>query len=97
VKYLSVAPLKGRLLASPTNIRLGWKVSPGKNTLAYNEHLQIMTVKSFIALAPGANPPTAITLNSEVFKFFRILPQPKRIRLFCRGGPGVNCIKLFCL
>jgi hypothetical protein len=29
------APLNGRLLASPTNIRLGWKGLPGIKTLAY--------------------------------------------------------------
>jgi hypothetical protein len=27
-----------RLLASPTNIRLGWKGLPGTNTLAYYEN-----------------------------------------------------------
>ncbi len=35
VKHLSGAPLKGRLLASPTNIRLGWISLPRTNTLAY--------------------------------------------------------------
>ncbi len=34
VKYLSAAPLKGRLLALPTNIRLGWKRMTEANTLA---------------------------------------------------------------
>jgi len=33
----SDAPLKGRLLASPTNIRLGWKGFPGTTALAYYE------------------------------------------------------------
>jgi hypothetical protein len=33
MKHLSGAPLYGRLLALPTNIRLGWKGSPGTNTL----------------------------------------------------------------
>jgi hypothetical protein len=32
VKHLSGAPLKGRLLALPTNNRLGWKGLPGENT-----------------------------------------------------------------
>jgi hypothetical protein len=32
VKHLSSAPHKGRLLTSPTNIRLGWKGLPMKNT-----------------------------------------------------------------
>jgi hypothetical protein len=36
-KDLSGAPLEGRLLASPTNIRLGWKGLSGTNTLVYYE------------------------------------------------------------
>ncbi len=32
------APLQGRILALPTNIRLGWKGLPGKNTIAYYEN-----------------------------------------------------------
>jgi len=35
VKHPSGAPLSGRLLASPTNSRLGWKGLAGTNTLAY--------------------------------------------------------------
>jgi hypothetical protein len=35
---ISGASLKGRLLASPANIRLGWKGLPRANTLAYNEN-----------------------------------------------------------
>jgi len=35
VKHLSGAPLEGRLLALPTNNRLGWKDLPGANTLAH--------------------------------------------------------------
>ncbi len=34
-----VEHLKGRLLASPTNIKLGWKGLPETNTLAYYENL----------------------------------------------------------
>jgi hypothetical protein len=34
VKHLSGVPLQGRLLASPTNIRLDWKGLPRTNTLA---------------------------------------------------------------
>jgi hypothetical protein len=30
--YKTGAPLKARLLASPTNIRLGWKAMEGTNT-----------------------------------------------------------------
>jgi len=36
VKHLSGAPHQGRLLASPTNIRLSWKGLPETNTLAYS-------------------------------------------------------------
>jgi hypothetical protein len=39
VKHLSSAPLKGRSLALPTNIRLGWKSLPWTNTLTYYENL----------------------------------------------------------
>jgi len=35
VKHLLGAPFYGRLLALPTDIRLGWKCLPGTNTLAY--------------------------------------------------------------
>jgi hypothetical protein len=35
VRHLSGVPLKGRLLALPTNIKLGWKSLPGTNDLAY--------------------------------------------------------------
>jgi len=52
VKHLSGAPLYGRLLALLANIRLGWKRLPGTNALAYYEKLGLMTVKSFITLAP---------------------------------------------
>jgi hypothetical protein len=37
VTHLSDAPLKGRVLTLPTNIRLGWKGLPGTNALAYFE------------------------------------------------------------
>jgi hypothetical protein len=39
VKHLSGAPLWGRLLASTTNMRLGWKSLPRTNTLAYYKNL----------------------------------------------------------
>jgi hypothetical protein len=51
VKCLSGAPLKGKLLALTTNIRLGWKGLPGTNALAYYKKLYLMSVKSFITLA----------------------------------------------
>ncbi len=37
VAPISGAPLLGRLLTSPTNIRLGWKGLPGTNARAYYE------------------------------------------------------------
>jgi hypothetical protein len=36
--HLSGAPLHGRLIALPTNIKLGWISLPGTNTLAYYEY-----------------------------------------------------------
>ncbi len=43
MKQLSGAPLYGRLLALPTNIRLGRKGLPGTNALAYQEKLELIT------------------------------------------------------
>jgi hypothetical protein len=42
---------RGRLLASPLNIRLGWKDLSGANSVAYYENPKITAVKSFIGLA----------------------------------------------
>jgi len=54
--YLNEAPLRcstsGRLVGSPTNIRLGWKGLPGANILAYYENPLIAVVKSFIVQTP---------------------------------------------
>jgi hypothetical protein len=55
VEHLKEAPLYVRLLALPTNIRLGWKGLPGTNTLAYYEYSYITDVKVFIILGPGIN------------------------------------------
>jgi hypothetical protein len=44
--YPNEAPF--RLLALPTNIRLGWKGLPGTNALGYYENPKITAVKSFI-------------------------------------------------
>jgi len=38
LKHLLGVPLGGRLLAIPTNIKLGWKGLPGVNTPFYNEN-----------------------------------------------------------
>jgi hypothetical protein len=42
-----------KVLALPTDIRLGWKGSPWTNTTAYYKNLQITSVKSFITLGQG--------------------------------------------
>jgi len=52
-EHLAGAPLYSRLLASPTNIRLGWKSIPGTNTLAYYENLQNYGCKFFMVQAPA--------------------------------------------
>ncbi len=51
MKHLSGAQLYGRLLALPTNIRLGWKGLPGTNALAYYEKAQLTAIKCITTLA----------------------------------------------
>ncbi len=50
VEHLKGASL-GQALASPANIRLGYKGLAGTNALAYNEKSSLTAVKSFITLA----------------------------------------------
>jgi hypothetical protein len=52
VKHLSGAPFWGRLLASLTNNRLGWKGLPGTNAPAYYENSKITATEGFIGLTP---------------------------------------------
>jgi hypothetical protein len=47
VKHLSGAPLKGRLLALPTNNVLGWKGLQGANALAYSRKFVTYGRKKF--------------------------------------------------
>jgi len=54
MKPLSEAPLWGRLLALPTNIRLGCKSLQGTNTLAYYAKVKLRAPKNCI-LEPGPN------------------------------------------
>jgi hypothetical protein len=54
VKHLSGALFYGRILALPTNIRLGWKGLPETNTLITKVR-KLRTEKSFITLGPGPN------------------------------------------
>jgi hypothetical protein len=62
-----VKHLSGRLLASPTNISLGWKGLPGTNTQVYYENPKITAVKSFIVQAPGENPIKLFTDEIYIF------------------------------
>jgi hypothetical protein len=43
---------RGRLLALPTNIRLGWKGLQETNSLAYSKNSQFTVVKIFLTLTP---------------------------------------------
>ncbi len=46
------APLQGRRLSLPTDIKLGWKYLPGTNAPDYYKNLSNMAVKYFITLGP---------------------------------------------
>ncbi len=69
--------LEVRLLALPTNIRLGWEGLPGTNTLAYYERFVNYGRKSFIALVPDVKEPSSsvvtfiVHLNVGAIKRFR--------------------------
>jgi hypothetical protein len=47
------SPLKSRLLSSHTNIRLGWKGLPEKNTIAYYKNPYNTAIKSSLVQAPA--------------------------------------------
>ncbi len=51
--YQSGAPSNGRLLAMPTNLRLGWERLGVTNALAYYSSATITAVKSLIVHAQG--------------------------------------------
>jgi hypothetical protein len=53
VKHISGAPPLGRLLALPTNIRLGWRGLAGTNTLVYYEKAKLKRL--YITLGPVIN------------------------------------------
>ncbi len=97
---ISGAPLKGRLLASPTNIRLGWKFLPRTNTLAYNGNPQIKVVESFIAQTPSPSritraSPTQLKHLSRAPLYGRLLASPTNIRLGWRGVPRTNTLAYY--
>jgi hypothetical protein len=52
MNQLSDALLKGRILALPTNIRLGRQYMQGTNTLAYYENPYITDKKRFYNIGP---------------------------------------------
>ncbi len=68
MKLLAGAPLYGRLLALPTNTRLGWKGLPGTDTLAYYRNLSILAVISFMIQAPGLQ---SAEQNGIYFKYLK--------------------------
>jgi hypothetical protein len=53
LKQLLGAPFKGKLLASPVNIRLGWKGFSRTNTLAYFRKSVNYSRKKILLQAPG--------------------------------------------
>jgi len=55
VEYFTRLYSNGRLQALPENIRPGWKLIALANALVYYDMTLIMTVKSFIVLAPSDN------------------------------------------
>jgi len=63
VKNLSGAPLKGRLLALPTNIRLGWRGLPQTNTPAYYSRKKFL--KYVVRLNPFNNDLKDVKENSQ--------------------------------
>jgi hypothetical protein len=69
---LMVLHSNGRLLALPTNIRLGWQEMALASTLAYCVTATVMAVKSFTVQAPahfvlesGATAFSIMTLHND--------------------------------
>ncbi len=52
MNHLLGAPLKGRPLGLPTNIRLGWNGFPGTNALTYYEKSYLTAVKNCYKIDP---------------------------------------------
>jgi hypothetical protein len=70
-------------LASPTNIRLGWKGLPGTNTLAYFKNPKITTVKSFIVKTLGLDyREGAMTISKMTFSRMTLGIPIKALHLF---------------
>jgi len=53
VEHLTGFHSKGRLLALPESIRLGWKILTMASTLTYHRRELIIGGKSFMIQAPG--------------------------------------------
>ncbi len=69
-----------RLLASPTNIGLGWKGLPGTNTLAYYENPQITDKKKFCNTDTRSPPWKKFVLPS----FSEFPESTKKFKKKCR-------------
>jgi len=70
------SPLEGSFLTLPTNIRLGWKILPGTNTLAYLKKLLIMGVKCFISSSPGVYVLKLFSSSHAIQNKLECLPVP---------------------
>jgi len=74
-----VQHLKGASLSQApallANIRLRWKGTPEKNTLAYYEHSQITVFNIFIALSPVPGPLDMYQTRCERYKTFSQLQK----------------------
>jgi hypothetical protein len=68
----------GQTPALPTNIRLGWKILPRTNTLAYYDNSLIMAVKSFITL--GHRTIGWMTLDFVLYSGNSVLSRKRKKR-----------------
>ncbi len=55
MEHLKEAPLLGKLLTIPTNVRLVWKGLTETNALAYYEHSYVTDAKSLMTLVAVGN------------------------------------------
>ncbi len=66
-------------MALPTNIRLGWKVLAGTNTLAYYGNPQIAAVISFMVQAHGVNLTKSFWSSFNSYKLERFITLGKKL------------------
>jgi hypothetical protein len=82
VEHLKAPTLHGRLLALPTNIRLGWKGLPWTNTLAYYSNSKIRDVKVFIIFDPS------LMVGVRPGAYFPTEGEAKRCNTKVASSPG---------